>query len=62
MHRLTHLCSPAVGMLAAHCAFARGASHVALIDCEEDRLRFARDRIPKGGRLDTINFKGELRA
>lgn len=50
-------------MLAAHCAFARGASHVATIDCEEDRLRFVRDRIPshQGRQLSTINFKGEGR-
>ena len=44
---------PAVGTLAAQCAFFRGASRVVLIDREADRLQFAKDRIPK---LETLNF------
>jgi threonine dehydrogenase-like Zn-dependent dehydrogenase len=47
----------AVGLLAAHCAFARGAERVILIDREEFRLQFARDNV-KNGRVDTINIKG----
>ncbi|PRW58268.1 glutathione-dependent formaldehyde dehydrogenase [Chlorella sorokiniana] len=44
-----------VGLLAAHCAFARGAERVILIDKEEFRLKFAKERISMG-RLETINF------
>ena len=47
----------AVGLLAAHCAFARGAERVIVIDREEFRLQFARDNV-KNGRVDTINIKG----
>ncbi|PSC68261.1 Sorbitol dehydrogenase [Micractinium conductrix] len=42
-----------VGMLTAHCAFVKGAERVILIDKEEDRLQFAREKIP---RVETINF------
>ena len=42
-----------MGILAAHCAFFKGASRVVLIDREADRLQFAKDRIPK---LETLNF------
>jgi hypothetical protein len=49
--------SAAVGLLAAHCAFARGAERVVLIDREEMRLQFARDNV-KNGRVETINIKG----
>ncbi|KAI7835746.1 hypothetical protein COHA_010363 [Chlorella ohadii] len=45
-----------VGLLAAHCALARGAERVVLIDKEEFRLKFAKERISMG-RLETINFK-----
>ncbi|EFN59413.1 hypothetical protein CHLNCDRAFT_8842, partial [Chlorella variabilis] len=44
-----------VGLLAAHCAFARGAQRVILIDREEERLAFARERI-RNGTVETINF------
>ncbi len=37
----------AVGVLAAHCAFARGANRVVLIDSVEYRLKFAQHKIPK---------------
>ena len=54
VHWLTHCtCPAAVGMLAAHCAFFKGAGDVVLIDHEEDRLQFARDHIPN---IKTINF------
>jgi threonine dehydrogenase-like Zn-dependent dehydrogenase len=43
-----------VGCLAAHCAFSRGAARVVLIDCEEYRLKFAKEKIPQ---VETINFK-----
>ena len=46
----------AVGMVAAHCAFVRGANRVVLIDQQQDRLDFAATRIPH---LETINVKGE---
>lgn len=46
-------CGP-VGMLAAHCSFARGAARVVLIDQEQERLDFAKDKIPH---VETINFK-----
>ena len=49
-------CAPAVGTLAAQCAFFRGASRVVLIDREADRLQFAKDRIPK---LETLNFANQ---
>jgi threonine dehydrogenase-like Zn-dependent dehydrogenase len=42
-----------VGILAAQCAFVRGAERVVLIDQEQDRLDFALARIPK---LETLNF------
>ena len=44
-----------MGLLAAHCAFARGAQRVILIDREEERLAFARERI-RNGTVETINF------
>lgn len=43
-----------VGILAAHCAQARGAARVILIDCEQYRLDYASARLPG---LETINFK-----
>lgn len=43
----------AVGQLAAHCAFVRGAERVAIIDNIEYRLQFAKDRMPN---IETINF------
>ena len=54
---------PAVGLLAAHCAFARGAQTVVLIDRDEYRLEFARKRFGGqaaggAGAFHTINFKG----
>lgn len=45
-----------MGLLAAHCAFHRGADRVILIDREADRLAFARERMPNG-LVETINFK-----
>lgn len=45
-----------VGILAAHCAYARGASKVILIDNIEYRLEFARSKMPS---LVTINFSKE---
>ncbi|KAG6542235.1 hypothetical protein Mapa_016363 [Marchantia paleacea] len=45
-----------VGILAAHCAQARGAKEVFLIDAVQYRLDFAKDKLP---RLRTINFKQE---
>ncbi len=42
----------AVGILAAHCAFFRGAERVVLIDGVADRLQFAKTHIP---RVETIN-------
>jgi threonine dehydrogenase-like Zn-dependent dehydrogenase len=47
-------CGP-VGILAAHCAFARGAQHVIMIDCVPYRLEFAKAHVK--GNLSTINFK-----
>ena len=41
-----------VGILAAHCAFARGADRVVLIDGNAERLKFAAERID---RLETLN-------
>ncbi|BDA44776.1 Uncharacterized zinc-type alcohol dehydrogenase-like protein [Coccomyxa sp. Obi] len=41
-----------VGILAAHCAFFRGAERVVLIDGVADRLQFAKTHIP---RVETIN-------
>ncbi len=46
-------CLCAVGQLAAHCAFVRGAEKVAIIDNIEYRLQFAKDRMPN---IETINF------
>ena len=43
-----------MGILAAQCAFVRGAARVVLIDQEQDRLDFATARLPK---LETINFQ-----
>jgi threonine dehydrogenase-like Zn-dependent dehydrogenase len=43
-----------VGILAAQCAFARGASRVVIIDEQPYRLEFAKSKIPK---LETINFQ-----
>ena len=43
----------AVGILAAQCAFVRGAERVVLIDNQTYRLDFAKERIP---RLETLNF------
>eukprot|EP00884_Botryococcus_braunii_P009260 jgi/Botrbrau1/18335/Bobra.0179s0062.1 len=45
-----------VGILAAHCAFARGASRVVLIDQVDFRLKFAKKKLPK---VETINFGNE---
>jgi threonine dehydrogenase-like Zn-dependent dehydrogenase len=42
-----------VGVLAAHCAQVRGASRVVLIDQDEFRLQFARQRLPG---VETIDF------
>ncbi|KAL4458128.1 hypothetical protein ABPG75_012993 [Micractinium tetrahymenae] len=42
-----------VGMLAAHCAFVRGAARVVLVDKQQHRLDWARQKMP---RLETINF------
>ena len=50
------LAAPAVGTLAAHCAFFKGAARVVLIDNQADRLQFAKDSMPK---LETINFSGQ---
>jgi len=50
-------CLPAVGLLAAHCAQARGAARVVLIDGEQDRLDFATKHLPG---VETINFQSEL--
>ena len=50
------LYAPAVGTLAAHCAFFKGAGRVVLIDNQADRLQFAKDRMPK---LETINFSSQ---
>jgi threonine dehydrogenase-like Zn-dependent dehydrogenase len=36
-----------VGILAAHCAFARGANRVVLIDQVDFRLNFAKKKLPK---------------
>lgn len=43
-----------VGLLAAHCAQARGAARVVLIDGEQDRLDFATKHLPG---VETINFQ-----
>ncbi|EIE21552.1 GroES-like protein [Coccomyxa subellipsoidea C-169] len=43
-----------VGILAAHCAFFRGAERVVIIDEVADRLRFAKEKVPK---VETLNFK-----
>lgn len=43
-----------VGVLAAHCAFQRGANRVVLIDQEAYRLAFAQEKMP---RLEVINFR-----
>jgi threonine dehydrogenase-like Zn-dependent dehydrogenase len=43
-----------VGILAAQCAHVRGASEVVLIDCQPDRLDFAKEKMPY---VKTINFK-----
>ena len=43
-----------VGILAAHCAQVRGASRVVLIDQEDYRLQFAKEKLPG---VETINFK-----
>jgi threonine dehydrogenase-like Zn-dependent dehydrogenase len=43
-----------VGILAAHCAFQRGANRVVLIDQEAYRLAFAKAKMP---RLEVINFR-----
>jgi threonine dehydrogenase-like Zn-dependent dehydrogenase len=51
---LSARCELAVGILAAHCAFFRGAERVVLIDEVESRLSFAKARIPG---LETLNFK-----
>lgn len=45
-----------VGILAAHCAQARGAARVVLVDQEQYRLDFAKAKYPG---IETINFKGE---
>lgn len=42
----------AVGILAAHCAFFRGAERVVLIDGVANRLQFAKNHIPH---IETIN-------
>lgn len=41
-------------MLAAHCAKARGAARVVMIDSEQDRLDFVKKHVPG---TETINFK-----
>ncbi|XP_024400198.1 uncharacterized protein [Physcomitrium patens] len=46
-------CGP-VGILAAQCAFQRGASRVVIIDEQPFRLDFAKKKVPG---LETINFK-----
>lgn len=46
-----------VGILAAHVAQVRGAQRVVLIDKEQYRLDFAKQRMPD---VTTINFQGEL--
>ena len=43
-----------MGILAAQCAFVRGAERVVLIDNVADRLHFAKNHLPK---IETINFK-----
>ncbi len=43
-----------VGILAAHCAFFRGAERVVIIDEVVDRLQFAKEKVPK---VETLNFK-----
>lgn len=45
-----------VGILAAHCASVRGAKTIVLIDEEDYRLNFAKQKIPG---VHTINFKKE---
>lgn len=45
-----------VGILAAHCAQARGANRVVIIDREQYRLDFAERKLPG---IETINFKGK---
>jgi len=42
-----------VGILTAHCAQARGAARVVLIDQDDFRLNFARKKLPG---IETINF------
>lgn len=42
-------------MLAAHCAFVRGADRVVLIDKQQYRLDHAKHKMPY---LETINFEG----
>jgi threonine dehydrogenase-like Zn-dependent dehydrogenase len=42
-----------VGILTAHCAFARGARRVILLDNQPYRLQFAKSKIPK---LETIDI------
>lgn len=44
----------AVGILAAHCAFFRGAARVVIIDEQKFGLDFAKKKVPG---LETINFK-----
>lgn len=46
-------CGP-VGILAAHCAFARGAKRVIMVDNVQYRLDYAKKKLK--GNLDTINF------
>jgi threonine dehydrogenase-like Zn-dependent dehydrogenase len=47
-----------VGILAAHCAFARGANRVVLLDLEAYRLDFAKQKIP---RLETVDCSSKNR-
>lgn len=47
----------AVGILAAHCCFVRGADRVVLIDKQQYRWDRAKSKMPH---LETINFAGEL--
>lgn len=42
-----------MGILAAHCATARGAKRIIMIDNQKYRLDFAKSKIP---RLELINF------
>lgn len=45
-----------VGLLAAQCSHVRGASEVVMIDREQDRLDFAKEKLPY---IKTINFEGK---